>query len=259
MSNEIIRPQNEQLPAFMQGEEIHGDENMGDYIRPPRIKIVQAQAGEPYDQFNPGDVVLTPQCLLVAEYDKATRKGAPWLFVPVYFYPEWCTWNPLGADEPMIAERTFDPKHEIAIKAQSPDTWNEKREDGQEVRHTEHLNFIVAPLSQEFQGLQFAMSFVRGEMKSGVNLCSLIRMRNAPMFGQVFEATAGHRKNSKGNWYGIDCSIPKTAPLFVDNEDLYKSLKMLHLKFKDAHEKQGGIQVDYEDIKADSAANETEF
>ena len=264
--SELIKRTNEQLPAFMQGEEKHGDELMDRYIRPPRVKIIQPQAREPYDQFESGDVVLTPQLLRIAAFDKATKKGELWRFVPIFFYPEWCTWNPLG-DETMIRARTLDPRNEIAIKAQSPDTWSEDHPEGRmddqgrplQIRHTEHLNFIVAPLTEDQLGMQIAVSFFRGELKVGATICSLIRMRNAPMYGQIFEAQVGQRKNQRGTWYGIDCRIPTSAPLFVEDEEFFGALKGQYEKYAAAHS-DDNLQVDFEDEKAvNTAADETDF
>ena len=259
MSNDIIKPQNEQLPAYLQDETTYGDELMGKYVRPPRIKIVQAQAREPYDQFDPGTVVITPAMVKIAEFDKATKKGDIWRFVPLFFFPEWCKWNPLelAGDEPMIAERTFDPNDEIAQKAQSAETWEEPCEKGGKYRYAEHLNFIIAPLDDQYLGMQFALTFVRAEMRTGANLCALIRMRNAPLCAQIFQAQVGHRKNAKGNWYGLDCTVPTDGDMFVQDKQLYDAFKAQHLKYAEAHREQA-IQIDHDDQRP-ASTEETEF
>lgn len=271
MTNELTK--RTQLPAYLQDEVTdYGLERVGQYIRPPRIKVIQPQANEPYDQFEVGETVLTPQLIRLATFDKKEKKGSVWHCVPLFFYPEWCLWNPieLKGQEPAVAQRSTDPKSELAHLAQSPETWSAPHASGAVddkgnplmVRYVEHLNFIVAPLMPEYAQLQFAISFYRAEMRSGVNMCSLLKMRNAPMCAQIFKMQAGHRKNNKGNWYGIDASIPSEGDMLVQDAEQYKFYKSLHESLTKAFN-ENRLEVDHDDdVVAGSvkpATDETEF
>lgn len=207
-------------PGYMEGKET-GIESMKQYIVPPRLKIVQKTASdELLSVFNNGDVLITPGNLVVArmgtnEKGKITGEGMPFRFTPVFFFPEWCVWNPIELKDklPMIRERTVYPNSPIAQKARSQSLRYEKHPDDAslQLRYVEHLNFIIMlEPTHEYGGQPLVMTFCKGEHGSGQRLCSAIAMRKAPMYGCVFEGVVHARSNAKGDWYGLDVRNPVT-------------------------------------------------
>ena len=259
MSNEMINPNSDpSLPAFMRNEEIVGVDGLDRYIRPPRLKIVQAMSKEPFDQFDKGSVLLVPSMITVSPYDKVKKSGEPFKFVPLFWYTEWVQTNPLGKT-PFIRERSFDPRSELAQKAMNRETWTEPHPEDPEVEvsNREHLNFIVMLYDNQLQGNPCVMTFAKGEFKTGGNFANLIKLRKASIFGQVFNAVVGEeRKGPKGNWFGFDITVPaEDKDKWVTEED-YAVFKELHEQFREAHES-GLIEVDYEDVPA-TASNDAE-
>lgn len=252
MSTEISRTSvNENLPAFMQQEQTTGMELVQRYIVPPRIKVVQPmRASDAYEEFDEGDTVLTPQRTLLVP------KGHPFHFVPLLFYPEWLTLNPLQMKEtlPMIRERTIDPTSVLARKSRDKNTWFEECPENKEfkLRNVESLVFLIELLGvQGMEGMPVAMTFSKGEHSAGSRFCALLKMRSAPIFGCVFEAVVPEkkRKNAKGQWYGIDVSNPsqesEVAP-FVQSADEYERFRSQHQSLFEQY-REGLIHVDVDE------------
>lgn len=261
MSNEIANTNNDpQLPAFMQNEEVMGTDDLGQFVRPPRLKIVQAMSKEPFDQWAKGTVVVVPQMVVFADADVATKKGTPFKFVPIFFYPEWVQTNPLSKS-PFIRERSLDPTSDLARKAKNRETWVETHPEDPSlvVTNREHLNFVVMPYDHPMEGTLCVLTFARANFRDGTNLAAMIKMRKASIFGQVFEANTKERSNDKGQWYGLDLNISAETP-FVTAEE-YEVFKALHLELKEAHNT-GILQVDYEDVPeggSETAGDSSEF
>lgn len=246
------------VPSFMQEDRElvkSSTEELGQFIYPPRVKIIQSNASEAYSQFTPGSVILAPQGVVIAELEE------PFYFVPLLFYPEWITINPyeLKGTLPMIRERSFDPRSTIARKARNPETRREKFPDtgNHEAKHTEFLTFICLIVNDErVTGMPVVLSFSSGSHRDGAQLSSLITMRRAPLFGCVFQGVvpAEKRKHAKGNpSYVIIPSNPdesnENAPApFVQDRDTYEQLKALHLKLKAS---QSSILAQYDDDDLD--------
>lgn len=234
------------VPAFMQEAGSEGTEQLGQFIRPPRIKVIQPLREGPYEQFEPGDVVLTPTML------KLVSAGEPFHFVPLLFFPEYLTINPIKmkGQLPFIRERSLDPSGTIAMKSRNPEMRFEVcPENTQEkIRHVECLTFIVVIAGvPALMGLPIALSFSKGEYGRGTQFAALIKMRHAPLYGCVFQGVcpAEKRKNQQGSWYGIDVSNPTgDMPPFVMNQDEFLELKKRHQQLK---EQQGQIVVEYEE------------
>lgn len=257
--SDLIQTRNADLPAFIEADDTKlGTELMGEFIRPPRVKVVQALSKALTDQFDAGDTVLLPQRLEIApvlknengkpSHDKSGA-GAPWKFVPLFFWPEWVQWNPREVtDEPAIVARTVDRTNPLVAKCRNRDLWSEPHPTKPELnrRNTEHLNFIVMPLEGEIAGTPVVLSFSRSEHRCGSSFASLIKMRKAPLFACVFEASVGYRENTSGEWFGIDVTNPSDGEGFIQDEEAYNTFKDMHLDFVKAHEDQK-IQVDLED------------
>lgn len=254
---------NETLPAFMLPEDVDaGTENLGEYIRPPRVKVVQPLSKALTDEFNVNDTVLLPQRILVAasltnEAGKTSKSktgaGEKWHFVPLFFWPEWIAWNPRELkDEPAIAYRTTNRDDPFVEACRDSKRWLVRHENSPAdkdlyVRNCEHLNFVVMPIDSPIAGMPVCISFSRSEHRVGTNFASLIKMRKAPIFGCIFEASTGYRENADGEWYGLDVRNPseETGGLVQDADD-YKFFKHQHEELKKAHAA-NMIQVDLED------------
>lgn len=261
MSNEVSKVQsNASVPAFMQNQEVMGTEALNAYVRPPRLKLVQAMSRAPFDQYDQGTVLVVPQLIEFAKVDRATKKGDKWKFIPLFFYPEWIQTNPMAlANAPFIRERSFDPRSELARKARTKETWFEPcPEDPKlQIANRECLNFVVMPYDHPtLSGTMCVLTFARANFRDGSNLASMIKIRKAPIFGQVFEASAAQRENAKGAWWGLNISIPEDTP-WAGVED-FEVFKALHLELAKTHE-EGLLQVDYDDTEESQTATSTEF
>jgi hypothetical protein len=266
-----VAVQDEQLgtlsvPSFMQNDAQIGTEVLRQYVIPPRVKVVQPTSKEPFSKlFNVGDVVLVPQMVTVApvildDKKRPTDTGTPFHFIPVFFFAEWCIWNPyqLKGSLPPIRERTIDPKSEIAIRARNPETRLAPCPEDQKwnIRYCEHLNYCVVLTGEGMAaGTPVVMSFVRSEHRAGSNFASLIKMRRAPIFGCQFEAVSRYRKNDQGEWYGIDVmnpSVESDMGGWVTDEAVYEMLRVKHLELKQSHD-ESRIVVDHEDPEEEAA------
>ena len=253
------------VPDFMRpatGEAAAGTELLTQFVTPPRLKVIQNQRAEQYKSFSPGDVVLTPHQLVLA------KRNEPFWFVPLLFYPEWCTLNPLEmkASLKMVRERSMDIRSPVAKKARDEklrgaDPCPENPQ--YKLRHVEFLSFIVMLIKPGFNSTPALMAFSRAEHRMGSNLAALIKNRQAPIYGCVFEGKVPdtERRNQLGAWYGIDVTNPTSEgcpPMFVPQAD-FEELKALHDKYKAAYA-EGLIQADYgEDELAEDVAEEKKF
>lgn len=218
---------NLQLPEHLRGRAVVGTELLKQFVIVPRLKVVQKQADMTLlEKFRVGDVILSPTQTMIAEMmtteSRAPEKRGPaFSFTPLFFYPDWATWNPieLRGQEPAIAYRTNNPKDPIVAKSRDAQLRMEPmlgadgqpmKKQGKELtrRHVEHLNYIVVLHDHEYRE-PLIMSFARGEHFAGSNFAGLIRMRNASLFYCNFEARATWRPGKgQGDWYGLDIGNP---------------------------------------------------
>jgi len=261
------------LPSFMEGDEIQGIEELRQYISPPYIKIVQKQAGaELLAAFGVGDVILSPSNAVITEME-TDAKGrivegsvSKFKFVPIVFWTEWCTWNPikLKGQEPAITYRTTDSNDPIVAKARSKQLRFEphpKHPDDPKynIRHVEHLNFLVVLYGHGLGQEPVVLSFAKGEHFSGSKFAGLIKMRKASLYGCVFEAVVAHRPgDGSGDWYGLDIVNPADSVPWVTEEE-YAEFKKLHEDFDKLRE-ESKIRPTYEaeSNKDDVAVEPTE-
>lgn len=257
MSDELIlNKTNENLPTFMQPDTTAGTESMGEFIRPPRLRVVQPLSKELTAEFNVGDLVVVPQRIMVVpvklndsgkSVQEKSNAGESFRFVPIFFWPEWIQWNSrMITDEPAVLQQTTDKNNPLVVKCRNRDLWEEDHptKPGIKVRNTEHLNFAIMLLDGSLAGELMVMSFVRSEHKCGTAFAGLIRMRKAPIYGCIFEGSTGYRENPQGEWYGIDVVNPSEDP-FVQSKDLYEHFKASHETLLEAHER-GMIKVDHD-------------
>lgn len=244
------------LPTHMKDldRKEYGLEGVGQFVIPPRIRVVHSMSDDSVtDMFGVGDVIAVPSMTMIAEM-KRNNKGKPisnkgFNFTPLFFFVEWVTWRAIGSIDTPVADRSFDPRSELARKARSPRLREEKTNEG-DVRHIEHLNFIVQLDDIDIEPI--ILSFARGEHTAGSKFCGLLKSRNAPIFGCVFHADLSERKNDKGSWWGMDIVNPVDASPWVTNEKSFSRFKTLHAGFKAAHQ-DNLIKPDY-----DSGSDDTD-
>jgi len=232
---------NFELPDFLQDQEVKGLDEIKQYVRPPYIKIIQkTAAAELLAAFSTSDVVLSPTNAVITEHDRDSKgrivEGSisSFKFVPVMFWAEWCTWNPykLKGQEPAIIYRTTDPNDPIVAKSKSKQLRLEPHpkypeDPTMQIRHVEHLNFLVCLYNHGLGGEPCVMSFAKGEHFSGQKFASLIKMRKTSLFNCVFEAVVTYRPgDGSGDWYGLDIVNPSDAVPWVtkDEQPIFEQL-----------------------------------
>lgn len=247
---------NPNLPAFLQGEHDLGTQDLGQFIVPPRIKIIQPiSRGEYKELFNPGDAVLIPQKLKITGLQVDEKSKRPLnrsddiIFTPLFFFPEYCIWNPQELKgQPMIRERSFDSKSRIAAMARDRDQrmFPCPEMPDKKCRAVEHLNFVILLHLEGFSLMPSVLSFARAEHRAGSNFAALIKMRMAPMYACKFVFHTAYRENEQGQWYGIDVENPPEAVgAFLDEASFIKT-KQMYTDLKTAHDERR-IVVDHQD------------
>lgn len=240
MSTGLTVPSESQVPAHLQGGVAENALSLlSQYAAPPRMKIRQPTARSPLSELAPeGSVVLMPAMQILASVDEE------FFVIPVFFYPEWCVFNPLSMpDLPTIRERSLDPKSEIATKSRNPETrfapvpgfeadFNAPK-NPKRLSYREHLNFIFQLQGGELDGTQFVATFAKGEHKTGRTLSSNIQMRTKSThvnpWGQVYAAQSKKRENKDGKWYGLNLYMPTNGVSpFVQSKEQYDRLTKDH-------------------------------
>lgn len=250
------------VPKYMQKKEIVGVSEVSAYITPPRIKVVQRQAdAELLETFSDGDVILTPSNTLILEMPrgpkgKIKRSGDEGFFITVlFFFPEFLTWNPISlkGKAPAIRGRSMDPGGEIARKARNADTRTEDI-DGVEVRHVEHLNFVVLVHDHPDLKDPVLLTFDRGNWVGGKNFCNLIAARHAAIFAGNYKVILEQRSNDMGTWWVMTVVNPPAEEKepWVSQED-YDNLAALHHQYSEFH-KSAKLRVEYSQTAPEEVA-----
>lgn len=247
------------LPAHLKDKEIKGLETVVKMVRPPYCKILQkATSDELLDAYGKGTALRMPDRGVLAE------KGNSLVVTPVFMFTEYKTWTPyeLKGQIPAVIGRSLDPRGAIALRALDPDRrieeieWGEKRLRVK-VKHVEHLVFLMVlhdhPLTDD--GL-IAFSFSRGEHKTGVSLCNLVKQRKASIWAgrYVLTPSVEVRKNTAGEWHGFDVDNNVDAP-WNDAEQCI-AFEALNKELTEAHGK--GL-VEIADDDDNEAANRSEL
>lgn len=240
MSNELIKPEISQVPAHLQ----NADSGLGDvtaFIRPPRLKIVQPQSkSDLTDLFDRGDTIIRPVNELIAQVKK-NEKGKPgdegdsFIFIPLFFYPEWLEiWDITAGEKNMIIRRTLNEKDELVALCRDP---NQRKVeiDGKPAKRIEVLTFVgLLPEVDKINDTPVTMHFSGGSWIEGSNFLQLIKMRKAPLYGCRFEVKAYLKSNDEGEWYAFLPSNPLDGNGWLDAETCEITKKM-HLELKKFH------------------------
>lgn len=198
-------------------------EDLAEYRILSRLKIVQSMSAEELkESFGEGSIIIAPGNVMVA------KKKEPVLFVPVFFFTEFCLWgdrkDKVG---PTIRDRSFDKAGDLARRARDPERREEEYEGGFVGRYVEHLNFAGFIYGDhEQKGTPCVLSFSRGEFGTGRNFINSITLRKvagqtAPLWSQVWEMKTAFRDQGDKKWYGIEMSNPPegTEP-FIKQEEV---------------------------------------
>lgn len=251
----------EQIPSFL--IEAAADDtsldDLGQYVLPSRLKIMQAQSsGELADLYDTGEIVAIPVNQKVSGMaDKKT--GEAFYVVPLYFFAEYIIVNDWDLkddeNEPMILDRSYDPKSEIATIARdvAHSTKQHPTRKDFKVRYLEVLNYFVAIKGGEMDRQVVIMSFKSGDWRSGSNFATKIKQRRLggsaiPMYGGVYRINSKLRNSKKGNFFGFDVNMinPEETdinPYIIDQEE-FSYYKSLHDEFKSNKE---NMTMDYND------------
>lgn len=237
--------------------------DMAEYRVLPRFKVIQStSASELLKVFDAGDLILSPGNAMVSKVNKKEQVSEPFLFVPVFFFVEFCKWSDLkDTESPVIMVRSFDPSSEVAKFSRDPNKRFEKyKEDSYVARYAEHLNFAGFIYGEHGLSMETAvMGFSRGEFTNGRNFISAISIRKAPLWSQVWSFQTGFReRGADRKWWGVDFSTDEDTSFITDDE--VEFFKEQHAELKDLHAK-AKLVVDHSDSSArdDDEEAETDF
>lgn len=219
------------LAKFDAGSD-HSTDALQEYRVLNRVKVIQAMTQQDFKRdFGEGAAVLVPVRQLVVPNDSS------FLFVPLFFYPEFIQWRDVNDKSGnAIMVRTTDPTSEIARKARDANTRVEPYGDNSKFKYKfcEHLNFAGLIYGDN---TPVAISFSRGEFFTGRNFCTMIGMRKiglnrAPLWMQVWQLKPTMRNRNGHSWWGLEPTNPDegSSPWIKETEvemfqALYKELK----------------------------------
>jgi hypothetical protein len=221
-----------------------------------RIRVVQAMSDAAVKETcGEGAAILQPGNVLLAKAKQGFR------FVPLFFYPEFITWKDRrDQGGSPIHQRSSDRAGEIAAMSRDPEQrWEPypggPSSDPYKYRHVEHLNFAGMVYGGELHMTPAAMSFAKGELNVGKNLCSAALLRKAgahtaPLWSQVWEFVPNTREAGGFQWWGLDFQNPTQGEPWIA-EDEVEDFKTLHEELKTLHEAQR-LAVDQSEEKAES-------
>lgn len=238
-----------------------------------RVTVLQA-LGDPDLKRAYGEGVT----LLMPDKKPVAKLGEPFLFVPLFFFPEFVTWRDRNdkSDSAVVA-RSYDPTSPIARKAKNKETRRETYPGGApdkpfQYRHVEHLTFAGLVLKGGASGeveenSPCALAFSRGEHFNGQRFIGEIMKRRlgpgmppAPLWSQVWSMVVAEHDNPKGQrWWGFDYSVDPSRPWASEEEG--PKFQALHLQLAADHERnrlvvdQTGAADDIDDEPASTAGD----
>ena len=244
MSNEISKSEGGALanvsPSWMNEDRGMGTKDLQKFTIPPRVVVIQPLAREPLNKYDPGTVLIMPGELVLGEYSKQDKcLKDPLVVVPLFFFAEYTLDNPreIWGNHGAVRDRSFEHDSELAIRSQNPKLRSFPCPElpSKMCSYTTRLHFIVRFMTDKISE-PCLLTFKRAEMRSGMQLNSLIQSRKAPIFGCQFIFDVGYRSNDKGQWYGFEISNPPEAiGPWVQNKEVYEAFKAEHLRYAEAH------------------------
>lgn len=243
MNNELI--EKEAVPSFLQssGGQTKGTEQLGRYIRPSFTKIVQSNSKDLKKTYPEGTLLSHPEKMVIADPGQAV------IFVPIFFFPEFCLHNAYPK-QPFIRERSLDPESSLAKRCRQRS--KESRTvsiEGDSCEYCEHLNFVVVfPEVEEFAKKPVVISLFKGEWTSGNVLASLIdsRVGMQNICGNRFQFRIVPHQGGGNEWLGWCFENPATGGKYITNESQYHSYVELQKKVEEAFSA-NALEVDHEE------------
>lgn len=192
----------------------------------PVLKIVQSMSDSALvEEFGEGSVIVHPgkgPVLPVPRIQK--ERGISFQFVALGFFTEFCQWRDVNdRDNAAVVERTFDPTHPVAKRAESAsgrfqvyEGHENKPADQQfKYRFVKHLRFPgIIYGEHDLAGTTAVVTFERGELFTGTNFISAVTMRKmeieagvktrVPLWCQVWQFTSSKRERGTKKWFGFD-------------------------------------------------------
>lgn len=243
------------------GDADNSIDDLAEYRILSRLKVVQSMSAEELkEEFGEGTIIIAPGNVLVA------RKREPVLFVPVFFFTEFCFWgdrkDKVG---PTIRDRSFDKAGDIARRARDPEKREEEYEGGFVGRYVEHLNFAGFIYTEDHaqKGTPCVLSFSRGEFGTGRNFINAVTLRKvggqtAPLWSQVWSLQTNFRDQGDKKWWGIDVyNPPEGVSPFIRKEEV-EFFRQEHFSCKEDFER-SKLLVDHGDDPSAEGDDDLEF
>lgn len=213
------------VPDYLKGKAIVGADELREYMVIPRFRVIQKQSDTTaIETYGMGTFIISPNGVTLCKKDESVR------VVPLYFYPEWCTFSDikLKGQAPFIRFSTRDPKSPLVLKCRDPKLRVEPDPEnaGMVLKHMEQLNFVCKVVDHEGFSDIAVLTFSGSGHTDGRRFNNLIRARGASIFAGVYELNVGPRKNNKGDWFGIAATNP-TENAWVSAED-YAVYEQVH-------------------------------
>lgn len=221
--------------AFLATSKDTSFEGMAEYRILSRLKVIQPTAAQDLiAEFGLGSVILSPGGVRIVALDEQ------FLFVPVFFFVEFCKWSDLDDKaSAAILDRTYDKASDIARRSRSAELREEEYAPGLKCRYVEHLNFAGFIYGDHEQAqTPVVLGFCRGEHSTGTTFINSIQLRkvngnSVKLYGQVWKCGTNFRdKGPKKKWYGIDCKNPEVP--FVKPEE-FEFYEKQHEELKAQH------------------------
>jgi hypothetical protein len=252
MAEELVKAKTGVLapaPAFMDEDAGLGTEQLASKMRPSYLKLVQKQSSEEIQaRFGIGAFALVPENVLVWSPGEA-----PLRIVPIFHFSEYTKVASylLKDSEPMIVDRSQDPRSDIARRANDPNLWSESHpqhlnDSRYDYRYVHSLVFLCCFQDESLRSpLPFSLVFNKGSFGTGQAFAGKIVMRkNRPLFGCVFDLSVDPqlKKNAKGEWRVPLVENPVEDPWVTDAQE-YAEYKEMHKRFSELHAA-GQIEID---------------
>lgn len=252
------------------------DDGMDDYLKIPRLAIVQKMTPNGTDIGPEGTVYLstTKSVLWVPPTKDNPTPQPPIVFTPCFFWPEVICWNPRGNQGlNAMRERTTDKLSELFRRGSSrnakdrrfvcPDVSEAVKNGADEKKKMcviqKHLNFIIYLYSTEYHGVPMLLSFSRTSYYTGEDLINSIKIRQIRAHAQYYGLDTHQTSNNDGEW-----ATWRTTPV-IDHasgmltlvpEDMYAWFGQERDRHAAAY-KAGMIQTEYDESENATASNPT--